>query len=1091
MSNNIQFSGNNRQVPDYVLNSPRGNVFEKNNIRFRIGGEYLTDFSDKGIKSFIKEHCNSKSGFLGSLGLGWGGKDLEFKEVKAFIQATAANADNMQGATFELTDPELGLFDDDDITVKDIQYSFSLQTKEALGNSAKEVSFVDATGASYDHRTASQAEKKTGEALKGVEKQNGKLQEGLKDAIHDRDKIANRIGHDAVKKLAEIDGRLADIDDSMAALDTDMRSTESRLSKGDLEPSERRELSLALRGMRAEREDMLKEKGKLNKELKENHGFWSFLGGGSNLEELRQANRTVEQARKRLDAFKPQLEAARETHQKALDRLKAVESGKSLAELDGEDTPPAQPAAPTDAGAADGPAPVAPTEPTAPANAAPDLALEQDVQRLLTAAPAEQLDALGKMAPEKRQAFLRITDDYITAANPDNPLALPPADFEAVKQLKDASSTLRLNALLSWPDSQDEYLSQRDNRIKQQLLEQLNQQRFDQQLSAQAQALRAKLEASAPQEEIISPPAAEEPIAPAAPPTPATDAAPQEPANPAEPVPAAQPTPAAPTAPGTDAAPGYEPFPLSPTPPMMEVPAAPLSPTAIDLQGYLQLPKQQQLQRFRDLNPEDQTRLFQALGLQDKADVLLATTTQQIDNQDMRSRLIAQMSPEEKGQVVAFYQSILQGTAGQAFGQTTELNLLISELGGNATVAPLTAPVENKPVAPTPVTPAPADIAAGAADTPVMVAPAPTPADTGAQLTEEPVAANETVKPTPVKPVAPQPDVTPKPTTPAFNAAAFLELPAEEALDKFPTLNKTQQKEVFKLYNDQAKTEILLALTLRTPNEAVRADMIQTMSPEQKQTVSGILMESLPSVQGYPEVADGMTNLLNALGVAPDDVKPTGAQVAQPQTPAPTGPAPAEPGTVDLGQINMAPVAPGETVAPAPKLDLSAELTELNKELNNKTYFGYGSVAAPEKVSELSEKIWVNGTPANRNQLAKTLVESGQSAELARILGNLGVTDEEVLAIVTEPKFPAARFMKDIDDGRSFLVLYSLAGAAANGNKAAQNLISSTIDQYTSGIDREKPIKRLKNQAMADGLWNKLPQDIRAKADKMLSTWWN
>ncbi|MBT9543925.1 MAG: hypothetical protein IV090_00905 [Candidatus Sericytochromatia bacterium] len=1099
MSGSIQFSGNNRQVPDYVLNSPRENVFEKNNIRFRIDGQYLTDFSDKGIKNFIKENYNSKSGFLGGLGLGWGGKDLEFKEVKAFIQAAAANADKLQGATFELTDPELGLFDDDDIKVRDIQHSFSLQFKDNLGKSSQEVSFVDATSASYDHRTASQAEKKAGEALKGVEKQNSKLVEGVADAKQDRDKIADRIGDDAVQKLAEIDGRLADIDESISALDKDMRTTEARLSQGHIEPAERRELSLALRGMKAEREDLIKDKSTLNKELKEKHGFWSFLGGGSTLEDLRKANRAVEQAQKRLDAFKPQLDEARAAAQRATDRRKAVESGKSLAELDAAEKPAAAPApaAPSaSTGAADTPAPAGPAAPTAPAAPAapPDLALEQEVQKLLTTPPEQQLEALSKIPAEKRQAFLRIADDYIFAAQPDNPLGLPATDFEAVKQLKDNSAALRMNALLSWPDGQDEYLSQRDNRIKQQLLSQLNEQRFAQQLSTQAQALKAKLEAAAPKEEVITRPPSEEAIAPAAPATPAAPAAPATPAAPAAPAspaaPAAPVTPAAPAAP-TAPVTGAEPFPPSPTPPVSEVPAAPVSPTMIDLNGYLQLPKNEQLQRFRDLSPEDQDRLFKALSPQDKADVLLAVTTQQIDNQEMRSRLIASMSPEEKGQIATFYQSLLQGTAGQAFSQTTELNLLVGELGGKATVAPLTAapaapaavaeaPV-NVPAPATPVkapaTPAsPADVAAGAADSAPVVE-------------EAPVAAP---KPAAPKPAAPKPATPAQPAAPAFNAAAFLELPADKALDTFPTLSKAQQKEVFKLYNDQAKTEILLALTLRTPNEAMRAELIKTMTPEQKQASAGILTESLPGVQGYPDVAAGMTSVLNALGIAPDQVKPTAAPAApQPAAPQPGAPAPATPGAVDLSQLQIAPTAPGEAPQAAPKLDLSAELGELNKQLQNKTYFGYGGVADPTKVSELAEKIWVNGTPANRNQLAKTLVDSGQAAELGRILGNLGVTDEEVLAVVTQPQFPASRFLKDIDDNRSFLILYSLTKAAATGNKPAQNLISSTIDQYMSGIDREKPIKRLKNQAMADGIWNKLPQDIRTKADKMLTSFWN
>lgn len=1096
MSGSIQFSGNNRQVPDYVLNSPRENVFEKNNVRFRIDGQYLTDFSDKGIKNFIKENYNSKSGFLGGLGLGWGGKDLEFKEVKAFIQAAAANADKLQGATFELTDPELGLFDDDDIKVRDIQHSFSLQFKDNLGKSSQEVSFVDATSASYDHRTATQAEKKTGEALKGVEKQNGKLAEGLQDATKDRDKIADRIGDDAVKKLAEIDGRLADIDASIGAIDKDIRTAEGRLSQGHIEPAERRELSLALRGMKAEREDLIKDKGQLGKELKEKHGFWSFLGGGSTLEDLRRANRAVEQARKRMDDFKPQLDEARAAHQRSIERRKAVESGKSLAELDAAEKPPAAaPAEPGDpTGAADAPAapagPAAPTAPAAPA-APPDLALEQEVQKLLTTPPEQQLEALSKIPAEKREAFLRIADDYIMAAQPDNPLGLPPADFEAVKQLKDNSASLRMNALLSWPDSQDAYLNQRDNRIKSQLLAQLNEQRFAQQLATQAQALKAKLEAAAPKDEVITRPPAEEAIAPTPPggPQAAAPAAPAAPVEPAAPV-----APAAPTAPVT----GAEPFPPSPTPPVSEVPAAPVSPTMIDLNGYLQLPKNEQLQRFRDLSPVDQDRLFKALSPQDKADVLLAVTTQQIDNQEMRARLIASMSPEEKGQIATFYQSLLQGTAGQAFSQTTELNLLIGELGGKAAVAPLTAPPA-QPAAPV-VAEAPVSVPAPASPVVAPAAPPASPADLAAGASDTAPVLEEPVAPKPAspQPAAPKP-ATPapaKPATPAFNAAAFLELPAEQALDTFPTLSTAQQKEVFALYNGQAKTEILLALTLRSPNEAMRSELIKTMTPEQKQASAAILMESLPGVQGYPDVAAGMTSVLNALGVAPDQVKPTAAPASpQPAAPQPAAPAtPAAPGTVDLSQLQIAPAtpgAPGEPQPAAPKLDLSAELGELNKQLQNKTYFGYGGVAEPTKVSELAEKIWVNGTPANRNQLAKTLVESGQAAELGRILGNLGVSDEEVLAVVTQPQFPASRFLKDIDDNRSFLILYSLSKAAANGNKPAQNLVSSTIDQYTSGVDREKPIKRLKNQAMADGFWNKLPQDIRTKADKMLSTWWN
>jgi len=279
---------------------------------------------------------------------------------------------------------------------------------------------------------------------------------------------------------------------------------------------------------------------------------------------------------------------------------------------------------------------------------------------------------------------------------------------------------------------------------------------------------------------------------------------------------------------------------------------------------------------------------------------------------------------------------------------------------------------------------------------------------------------------------------------------------------------------------------------LRTPNEAARNELIKTMSPAEKQAAAGILMESLPAVQGYPDVAAGMTAVLNALGIAPDQVQPTAQAPQAPASQAPAGPTAPGAQPTDLGQINLAPAGPqAPGPAAAPKLDQNAELAELGKNLKNKTYFGYGGLAEPQKVSELAEQIWVNGTAKNRNDLAKLLVDNGQSAELGRILGNLGVTDQEVVSVVSNPQFPSSRFMKDIDDGRSFLILYSLAGAASKGDKAAQKVISTTLDDYMKGMDRETPIKRMKNQAMAEGIWNKMPQEIRTKADKMLSSWWN
>jgi hypothetical protein len=1056
MSNPIHFSANNRQIPDYVLNSPRENIFEKNNLRFRIGGQYLSDFSDKGIQRFIDKNYNDKTGFLGGIGLGWGGKDLAFEEVKAFVMAAAANAEQLKNVTFDLTDPDLGLFDDDEITAKDLQHSFSLKLQEDKGTSSPSVSFVDASSASFDHRTAVQAEKKAAEALKSAEKELEKLDKNLEKALKNRDEIAERIGHSSVAKLSEADERMQSITKNISELNREIRATEKQLRSDQLQPAEKRQLSLALKGMQAEREDLFTEQKNMRKEFKEKHGFWSFLGGGNSLDELRTANRAVELARKQQEAFKGQLEARKNNHEQAQARLKAVEAGQSLSDLQSTEKPQPQPTA---------------TEktPDPSSSVSPTQELEQNIQKLFKASPEEQLKQLNSIPPAQRQSFLKVVDDYLQAAQPDNPLGLASQDFQAVTQISKNAATLRLNALLSWPDSQNEYLSRSHNRIKEQLRQQLNEQLFAQQLTSQAQDLLNKLNGAAPKEEEIKAGPQEE-VIPASPSAQPPVTAAQETTAPASTTGAetSAPRSAASEVPVTTAQVTETPVNTNEPPVTTAAPTASVSDEGLNLQSFLQLEPQQQLQRFRELQPSDQAQVFKSLDTQGKAQVLLHQTTQGIDNQAQRKQLIAQMSAEEKAQIAALYQSVLTQAGDQALAQKTELNLLISELGGKASVQPMQTPVEPAPTNSQPkqtvVTPPPSK----PKNTPK---PAPT------------------TKPTPpAKPVVSSPP-TPKPAASTLSTEEFLKLAPEEALDKFPQLNKSQQKEVFKRYDEQQKTEILLALTVRTPHAQMRSELIGLMSPAEKQATARILQESLPAVESIPELVNGITDLLKALGSPAPSVN-------APPTPAksPTQqPSAAPQGTVDLGQINLAPPSAENappSVAP-PKISQDAELTQLNKLLQNKTYFGYGGVAEPQKVSELAEQIWVNGTAQNRQSLAKMLVDNGQAVELGRILGNMGVSDQEVVSTLTHAQFPTTRFFKDIDDNRAYLMLYSLASAAASGDKASQQIISTTIDAYTQGLDREKPISRMKNQAVAEGIWNKLPQDIRTKTDKILSSWWN
>lgn len=1114
---NVHFSGRNRDIPSYALNSPRENVFETNNIRFHIDGKYLTDFSDKGIDRFIEKNFNDKTGFLGGLGLGWGGKDLEFKEVKAFIQAAAANAENIKGMTFDLTDPQLGLFDDDDIKVEDIKHSFSMDYKPVQGTSAEEVSFVDATKLQYDIRAAKSDETRTETTYKTAQSSHRELQKDLQSAIKDRDKIADRIGDNAMQRLAEIDGKLQGFDTRIADLNKDMQDARMRLSQDHISPAEKRELKLMMRGMEMELKEIKADKSKVEKQLTKNHGFWSFLGGGSNLEDLRKANKAVEQARKAVEDNRPTYEAARNRWQDAVKRREAVERGESLADYDKRiaaakapkaEAPADKPADTPAAVSGDKPADnsAAPQGATQPAVTSGGLTRpEADLQQILSLPANKQLEALAKVAPEDRQAFLKFADEYLLAGKPENPLGLDAANHKSFADAQAPLGALRLNALLSWgEDAQKSYFDRAGDAGAQEIMAQIEAKIFDQQLANQAEALRARLAARPkPAVEEIKPPAENLPadiqaaVKPATPPVSTADAQTGDGPGPVSDAGAKPPV-----------APGVQPA------------------GTLNAQGFQALSADQKLARFGDLPPADQDLVFSGMTFIDKGAILMQLASQNINDHATRERLSALMRPDEKQALVNQLDAIRKDTAGVPYPHTTELSMLLgmfAKQGVSPTAAPgtQTAP-EVKPEV------------KQADQTPVQK-PAQKPAKKPAQKPAVKPAAEQkpAVKPA-AKPEAPsQADIEwaldlarkiekegHKPTqaeidrytdierraAAADEAATSMSEVQEKAatqpsvddkvkalremepigrMQAFASLTLEGKKDVFNKLSLPIQTELLLSTAYPVPNDPDRKGLIAGLNAQTKQALSQKYVEGLPAAKAMDvELGAAMEKLISELGGPPKQSQAATSTPAIETQAKPT----AQP------QPQAAPVTETPGQPQTARLDMSQQIGQLKGILGDRSYFGYGSVNNQQGMSQLVEQIWGMGTDANRQAMAKLLVDNKQAQLLAQVLSNVNVTPEEAVKTLSAGDFPIKRFMNDVDDSKSFLMLHTLGKAAVNNDatgKRAAALISETVTAYQSGMDREKPFTRFKQAAQQDQFWDKLPKDLQTKIDKMFSTWWN
>lgn len=372
---NINFSPTQGRVADYVLNHPTSSPLKQNNITFHINGNYMSDFTDKGIKSFVKKHA----------------RDLSYQEVGTFVQSVASNADNLKGATFDLKDKELGLYKKDGINQDHIRTGFTLESKSSLPSQG--VVFFDATKATHPLKDAEKAIESAKEEVKSAQKTVGKAEDKYDHAVWERQQTVDFLGKKAPKELAEHQSNIQTQGVYLEELQEDKASYQARLAQLEDEhnnqtanpPSgldqatrwqEMTRLKRAIRGIDLEIKDTQNSLNKSQESLNKTRGPLGFIGVGSSLDELDKENKEVTKRKGNLNDARKNLNKAQEKLSAAQALRERILSGKSIA----QPKPPAAPKPPVQPPVAEQPA--APKPPVAEQPAQPPVA-EQP------AAPAE------------------------------------------------------------------------------------------------------------------------------------------------------------------------------------------------------------------------------------------------------------------------------------------------------------------------------------------------------------------------------------------------------------------------------------------------------------------------------------------------------------------------------------------------------------------------------------------------------------------------------------------------------------------------------------------------------------------------------
>ncbi|PKL76065.1 MAG: hypothetical protein CVV27_12180 [Candidatus Melainabacteria bacterium HGW-Melainabacteria-1] len=403
----IRFQASNQPpLRPEVLNHRTASPLTKNQIQFHIGSAYLRDFTPEGIERFISQNQPK-------------GKDLSSDEVKTFIQRVAANAESAKNVSFDLADPQLGLFEDDGIAKRHLDGAFTLSVSDKAvlpAGQARNIRFVDVTSASYDLKQKETEISGHQRTIRGLQTQLKDLREKQEDTTDDRSTARRILGPDADSRLSQNVERRDQIAHEQSQLLDDEKGYRTELGQPDIKPERKRELERILRALPAEKSRLDTEHKKLLEAYEDTTGP---LLQRYSLKELHQLNQAHSRQADQIKQLESQIQEQLGKIRAVVDRP-AEASGTQpnpITEQTGDG--PGETPATTPATQADGPPATQPDPETVTVGAGIDLAElrtqppSHQASRLASLPAEQQRAVIAQLNPEERGKLLEATEVFI------------------------------------------------------------------------------------------------------------------------------------------------------------------------------------------------------------------------------------------------------------------------------------------------------------------------------------------------------------------------------------------------------------------------------------------------------------------------------------------------------------------------------------------------------------------------------------------------------------------------------------------------------------------------------------------------------
>lgn len=267
------------------INHATDQPFTRNRIDLSIGGNYLRPEQgnlEQQIDNLVRDYNHSQPRSA----------ELDAGEVKTFVRRLAENADQLQGTTLNLADPELGLGRKDEIKSSHLRDGFALSlTTTSTGTDAnqQEVRFVDVDSVRFDLRDRENLQKEMGEVNKNLSREE-----------RQQSSMASRIGNNAQDRLEMTLARQGELEQKLARNEADLSRYQTELGETEAGTPRHLELERIVRGAVAEQAELKREQSSLNQTLSR---------GNPSLNQLHAQNQKVEHLRAQKTELQAQLDA--------------------------------------------------------------------------------------------------------------------------------------------------------------------------------------------------------------------------------------------------------------------------------------------------------------------------------------------------------------------------------------------------------------------------------------------------------------------------------------------------------------------------------------------------------------------------------------------------------------------------------------------------------------------------------------------------------------------------------------------------------------------------------------------------------------